>query len=418
MSDAGEKDARDGVAQGENLLRPTTAEDVRQIVQDAAARREAIYPVGGGLALDELLPKPRPGIDLSLTGLDRIVEFSPRDLTITVEAGMTLANLARTVDEAGLLFPFASRFDERSTIGGLIATAWNGPRRTGWGNLRDYVIGVRAIDGRGVAFKSGGKVVKNVAGYDLVKLLVGSRGTLGIVTEVTLRLKPRPEAQWGAVLIPTAGQSLAQVCADFQHPKIPYSQFEVPFGIAPNDESRSRRLEVFLDWEGPVEEIEVAKAEIETLMRSGRYRVDFDRDHAFAHDLALDQLTADFQVLIQGPPATTLRAIVDSAPSFPDASGGVGFLSPRAGKARLFFPDVVDTKSTLIAVAALRERIGDDGYVTVLRDRKRFAPTRELRFGRTSSPQFLMEKVKAAMDPQGILNPGRYVFADANAPIA
>jgi glycolate oxidase FAD binding subunit len=82
---------------------------------------------------------------------------------------------------------------ERATIGGVIATNWNGPRRFGQGTVRDYVIGISAVDGRGMPFKGGGRVVKNVAGYDFCKLLTGSLGTLGVISQVTLRLKPIPE---------------------------------------------------------------------------------------------------------------------------------------------------------------------------------------------------------------------------------
>src|SRR5205823_15004930 len=82
---------------------------------------------------------------------------------------------------------------ERTTIGGVIATNWNGPRRFGEGALRDFVIGIHAVDGRGLPFKGGGRVVKNVAGYDFCKLLTGSFGTLGVITQVTLRLKPIPD---------------------------------------------------------------------------------------------------------------------------------------------------------------------------------------------------------------------------------
>src|SRR6185295_19830055 len=82
---------------------------------------------------------------------------------------------------------------ERATVGGVIATNWNGPRRFREGTVRDYVIGISAVDGRGQPFKGGGRVVKNVAGYDFCKLLTGSFGTLGVITQVTLRLKPIPD---------------------------------------------------------------------------------------------------------------------------------------------------------------------------------------------------------------------------------
>lgn len=419
MSDADGTPEANAEGDGSGSVRPTTAEEVRQIVQEAASRREAIYPVGGGLALDELLPKPRPGIELSLSGLDRIVEFSPRDLTITVEAGTALAKLAENVDEAGLLFPFASKCDERSTIGGLVATAWNGPRRTGWGNLRDYVIGVRAIDGRGVAFKSGGKVVKNVAGYDLVKLLVGSRGTLAVITEVTLRLKPRPEARWLATLHPAEGQSLAKLIDQTNRPAIPYSVYEfVAAGDLPLPDTLG--LEdglLYCGWEGAKEEIDAAKAEIDDLVRAGCFRLEQSDEAAEGfeaiHSIGRDAPSSQFSIRVQAPPTVVTRVLGDASLAGISQGGGLVCIAPRSGAARLFIPRVDDRESASKALASLRRLVGDEGYVAVQRDTAGVAPTRESRFGRTSSPQFLMDKVKAAMDPYGILNPGRYVFVDA-----
>ena len=114
-------------------------------------------------------------------------------MTITVEAGVTMRTLADLLAKERQRLPVDVPQAERATIGGVIATNWNGPRRYGEGIVRDFVIGISAVDGRGLPFKGGGRVVKNVAGYDFCKLLTGSLGTLGVITQVTLRLKPIPE---------------------------------------------------------------------------------------------------------------------------------------------------------------------------------------------------------------------------------
>ena len=93
------------------------------------------------------------------------------------------------------------RRQSEATIGGVIATNWNGPRRYGQGTVRDYVIGIHAVDGRGMPFKGGGRVVKNVAGYDFCKLLTGSLGTLGVITQVTLKLKPIPSSRCSSACV-------------------------------------------------------------------------------------------------------------------------------------------------------------------------------------------------------------------------
>src|SRR5688572_8877153 len=114
-------------------------------------------------------------------------------MTVTVEAGVTMKTLAELLAKERQRLPIDVPQADRATIGGVIATNWNGPRRYGEGSVRDYVIGIHAIDGRGMPFKGGGRVVKNVAGYDFCKLLTGSLGTLGVITQVTLKLKPLPE---------------------------------------------------------------------------------------------------------------------------------------------------------------------------------------------------------------------------------
>ena len=114
-------------------------------------------------------------------------------MTVTVEAGVTMQALAETLAAERQRLPIDVPLAERATVGGVVATNWNGPRRYGQGTVRDYVIGITAIDGRGMMFKGGGRVVKNVAGYDFCKLLTGSLGTLGVITQVTFKLKPLPE---------------------------------------------------------------------------------------------------------------------------------------------------------------------------------------------------------------------------------
>ncbi len=152
-----------------------------------------LYPLGGCTALDYGLLAAESGVGLSLKMLDRVVDYPVRDMTITVEAGITMASLAEKLSTGGQRLPVDVPSGDRATLGGVIATNTSGPRRFGLGTIRDYVIGISAVDGRGVAFKGGGRVVKNVAGYDFCKLLTGSMGTLGVITQVTLKVRPIPQ---------------------------------------------------------------------------------------------------------------------------------------------------------------------------------------------------------------------------------
>ena len=131
-------------------------------------------------------------------------------MTITVQAGITLAALQAELAKEGQWLPIDVALPEQATLGGAIALNKSGPRRYGYGTLRDYVIGISFVTDDGVEVKAGGRVVKNVAGYDLMKLQIGAAGTLGVVTQVTLKVKPKPEVS-AAVAFGCAAESLGSV---------------------------------------------------------------------------------------------------------------------------------------------------------------------------------------------------------------
>ena len=133
---------------------------------------------------------------LSTANLARIAGHQAADMTVTVEAGVTWQQFCETLAGAGQYLPIDVA-DSNATMGGLVASNVCGTRRYGYGSWRDYLIGITAIDAQGRVFRAGGKVVKNVAGYDLCRLLIGSRGTLAILTEMTFKVRPQPEALGG-----------------------------------------------------------------------------------------------------------------------------------------------------------------------------------------------------------------------------
>ena len=147
----------------------------------------------GGFTQQQVGNLPRP-IDVLLftTRLTAVEHYDPGDLTVGIGAGCTVAQLSAMVAKDGLFFAGDPAQPERCTIGGLLATGRYGPLRHGYGGLRDYCIGVRFVTGDGRKAKGGGRVVKNVAGYDMMKLLIGSQGTLGIITGASFKLFPAP----------------------------------------------------------------------------------------------------------------------------------------------------------------------------------------------------------------------------------
>ncbi|MEX0586330.1 MAG: FAD-binding oxidoreductase [Pirellulales bacterium] len=174
-------------------IRPTTQAEVAAVVRSSFDSSTPLYPFGGQTALDYGFTSTRSGAGLDIAGLNRVVEYTPRDMTILVEAGIRMADLASLVMAENQQLPIDVPRAAEATLGGVVATNWTGPRRYGYGTIRDYVIGIHAVDGRGIAFQGGGRVVKNVAGYDFCKLLCGSLGTLAVITQVALKLKPIPE---------------------------------------------------------------------------------------------------------------------------------------------------------------------------------------------------------------------------------
>ena len=172
---------------------PGSVDEVRAVVALAADADLPVIAWGGGTASAAGMPAPRPGLVLGLRRLDRILEHEPGDLTVTVEAGCTIAALQSALRARGQWLSLDPPDAARATIGGVLAANASGPRRQLYGTMRDLVIGVVVVTADGALVRGGGKVVKNVAGYDLPKLFVGSCGTLGVIVEVTVKLRPRPD---------------------------------------------------------------------------------------------------------------------------------------------------------------------------------------------------------------------------------
>ncbi|MCA9055384.1 MAG: FAD-binding oxidoreductase, partial [Planctomycetaceae bacterium] len=177
-------------------LKPLSVGEVSRTIQSRFSDGgRPLQIVGGRTSLTQLALDRTPSETLTTTGLTRVIDYPARDMTITVEAGLRVEELQNLLAEQGQTLPIDIPAARRATIGGAVAANVSGPGRYGYGAFRDYLIGVRAVDGRGRLFAAGGRVVKNVAGYDLCKLLVGSEGRLAVIAEVTLKVRPLPEAR-------------------------------------------------------------------------------------------------------------------------------------------------------------------------------------------------------------------------------
>jgi glycolate oxidase FAD binding subunit len=178
----------------EAVVLPGSKEEVAAVLLAAGEADLPVTPWGGGTKMGIGAPPQRLGLVLGLKRLNRLLEHEPGDLTATVQAGMTLGALQRELGTRGQWLSLDPAHADEATLGGIVSSNAAGPRRHLYGACRDLVIGLTVVTAAGTLVKGGGKVVKNVAGYDLPKLFVGAFGTLGVIVEATVKLRPRPEA--------------------------------------------------------------------------------------------------------------------------------------------------------------------------------------------------------------------------------
>lgn len=204
-------DAVDGVPVG-LVARPGTTEQVAEVMKAAAAHRLTVVPRGRGTKMTWGLPPASADVLVDLSTMDRVLDHAAGDLIVEAQAGTPLADLQAVVGQAGQRLVIDETVPGAS-VGGALASNASGPQRMLVGTARDLLIGITVVRADGVVAKAGGRVVKNVAGYDLGKLMIGSLGTLAVVTEALFRLHPVPEVRrWVSVPVadPQRAHDLAQ----------------------------------------------------------------------------------------------------------------------------------------------------------------------------------------------------------------
>lgn len=180
-------------------LRPESIAQISEIVKFAATDKLAIVATSGRTKLNIGLPPSRYDLALDMSSLNKIIAYDPGDLTLSVEAGIPLAVLGRALAEHRQFLPLSVPYQAQTTIGGAIASGVDGPLRQLYGTARDFLLGIEFVTGEGVPAKSGGRVVKNVTGYDIHKLMIGALGTLGVITRLNFKTFPLPIQSRGFV---------------------------------------------------------------------------------------------------------------------------------------------------------------------------------------------------------------------------
>lgn len=215
-------DEVDGVAPA-TVVEPATAEDLAKVLACANPTGLTVIPRGGGTKLDWGNPPRHADLVLSTARLGRVLEHAWGDMTATVQAGCTAAQFQRTLAEHGQRLALDPLWPDRATVGGILATNDSGALRTRFGSLRDLIIGITLALPDGTLAKSGGKVVKNVAGYDLPKLATGSLGTLGVITEAVFRLHPLPHDTRSLAFTASSVETLCELRDAIQESRLAYT---------------------------------------------------------------------------------------------------------------------------------------------------------------------------------------------------
>jgi glycolate oxidase FAD binding subunit len=397
VHEATEEDAVEGV-EPDFVVEPGSVQEISDVMKLAASEGLAVAPRGSGTKTHIGDPPRRLDLIISTARMNEVLEHTPGDQIVRLEAGVKLEDLQEHVSGSDQMLAIDPP-ESGATIGGIVAANSSGPRRYRYGTIRDLIIGITVVLQDGTVAKAGGKVVKNVAGYDLSKLFTGSLGTLGIIANANFRLHPRPEAA-RTVAVEVAGPQQAQAAAQaIVHSQIEATAVELHYG---EDE---KQLKVLLESiPGGID----AKTETAffLLKQFGEVRTlsDEEADHP-------GHLTTAEVVLKIGAPPADLAAVLESVFG---AAERKGFRHPRiTGHAGSGVTLVGFSGESEAGAAGFVEEMREiwvrrGGSVTLQR-----APLtlkqRVSTWDNGGDYLGLIRRVKEKFDPRGGMNPGRFL---------
>jgi glycolate oxidase FAD binding subunit len=407
----------DSVAPG-CVVQPDSADQVAAVVRLCAERKWAVCPRGGGTKLDLGNTPARVDVVLSTARLKAVRWYTPRDMTISVEAGMQLADLQTQLGKEGQRLPVNPPHVDECTVGGVIAADSSGFLRFSCGTVRDSMIGIEFVTPEGVIAKAGSKVVKNVAGYDLMKLHTGAFGRLGVITAVNFKLRPTPPAR-GLLVAPTAGKTEAVVAGLLTGETRPaFVEYLATAGEG--------RRDLFVGYEHESESAIAWQIEKAVSYVKSAAGVEAAIKTAGDYDAAFAELTEDVRgraVFKAVCPSARAVEMIEFALSRLPGSGpfswtvqgsvanGVFYGAPVRGIAEELphWSEAIGVEPLAAALAEVRARCVELGGGVVLQH----APVALKRavgvWGPRRGDWGMMEKIAAAFDPAGIMNPGRMV---------
>ncbi len=378
--------------------RPTSVDEAVKVLRDS---RGGVLFRGGGTKMSWAGRPHDPDLVLETSGLDRLLDHNPADMTASAQAGMPLRALQDRLAEAGQWLALDPPTEpDGATLGGLLATGESGPRRLRYGALRDLVIGVTLVLSDGTVAHAGGHVIKNVAGYDLSKLMYGSLGTLGLIAEVVLRLHPRPETS-ATVVVPSSVQEATTRSLDLLA-----SPLE-PCAIEWVGDPRGSSGRLAVRFEGTAAGVAAQTSAARERLDGTEVLTDSDEaalwcENASAHRAESDQSTA-----FAGTLASRLTDVAAALANAADAAGVDVALASHSAlgmhTARFSGPPA----QQVAAFDQWRRDVLAIGGTVLLRQRPDEVDASVDALGPPSSAVDLLRALKARLDPDGRCAPGR-----------
>jgi len=380
------------------VVEPGSTEEVAAILNRCSKTGISVIPRGGGTKLEWGNPPRSANLILSTKRLGRLVEHAHSDLTATVEAGCTVEHFQRALSVHGQRLALDAVWPERATIGGMLATIDSGSLRVRFGALRDLIIGATIVLPDGTIAKSGGKVVKNVAGYDLQKLMTGSFGTLGIITQATFRLYPLPKQVRSFTFSFADAESANRLALKLLDSQLAYT------GIQLRAEDQQSQIDVRL--EGTAEALDAQVRQLETLANDGAPLAESEQVWRARETLFDNRIAAVLKLSVLPSQlawsASLIRSVCDAQGlrwSYVAQAFGTGFVKLKAS----------NEEKLGVAIHSLRTAVESQrGSLVVLQ----IPPSLRAKidaWGAVPDSIDLMRRVKERFDPAGTLNSGRFV---------
>ena len=388
---------------------PSSYEQVAEVMRYAHTEGLAVIPRGSGTHIHIGNVPGRYDIALSLSRLDQVVEHEPADLTVTCQAGITLDRLQRQLGQHGQLVPLGPAWREEATLGGILAANASGPSRHAYGAPRDFTIGMKVVTADGRITKAGGRVVKNVAGYDLCKLYIGSLGTLGVIVEAAFKLAPMPKVERTAIAaFDTPGQACA-FAAELQHRRLSLRAVQLLNTTATSTVELAQQglCALVLNLAGTPQAVERSRREIGELAQDAAADLHDEENATKAWDSGMRLgSTVEAYLLCKATTLPThLSALIESLET---VDGPPHILAlPTVGVVYASWPRLENAEA---AIGRLRTAVtAADGSLVLERCPLDIKPRLDV-FGDPPPSFDLMRRVKEQFDPKGILSPGRQVM--------